>query len=333
MTVYCWAARRRLQLPDPETRLFQVTSDTQVLAHCYWQGDRRARPTLLALHGLEGSSTAHYMLGLADKALRAGFNTILLNQRNCGGTEHLGPGLYHSGLTQDAAFVIGELAHRDGLDRVVVAGYSLGGNLALKLAGEYSPDALPTLAAVCAVSPVLELEACVQALERRSNFIYQWNFVRNLKGRMRRKAATRPGAFSLDPLATIRTVREFDEVYTAPHFGFAGASDYYHRAAGMRVVDRIRIPALVVSAADDPFVPAAIFQDPLLAANPNIRLVVTEHGGHCGFLGPASGADDGYWAERTIVEFAARETSAATTRPAPGPEPQRTAVPCLLPRA
>ena len=333
MTVYCWAARRRLQLPEPETRLFQVTSDTQVLAHCYWQGDRRAHPTLLALHGLEGSSTAHYMLGLADKARRGGFNAILLNQRNCGGTEHLGPGLYHSGLTQDAAVVIKELAHRDGLDRVVVAGYSLGGNLALKLAGEYSPEALPTLAAVCAVSPVLELEACVQALERRSNFIYQWNFVRNLKGRMRRKASTHPGAFSLDPLATIRTVREFDDAYTAPHFGFASAAEYYHRAAGMRVVDRIRIPALVVSAADDPFVPVAIFQDPSLAANPNIRLVVTEHGGHCGFLGPSTGADDGYWAERMIVEFAARETSAITARPERGQEPQRAAVPCLLPRA
>jgi uncharacterized protein len=333
MTLYCWAARRPLQLPEPESRLFQVTGDTQVLAHCYWQADRRASPTLLALHGLEGSSTAHYMLGLADKALRVGFNAILLNQRNCGGTEHLGPGLYHSGLTDDAAFVVKELARRDGLESVVVAGYSLGGNLALKLAGEYAPDALPSLAAVCAVSPVLELEACVRALERRSNFIYQWNFVRNLKRRMRRKSGTHPGAFSLDPLAKIRTVREFDEAYTAPHFGFAGATDYYHRAAAMRVVDRIRIPALVVSAADDPFVPSAIFQHPSLAANPNIRLVVTEHGGHCGFLGPANGADDGYWAERMIVEFAARETSGITARPERGPEPQRTAVPCLLPRA
>jgi predicted alpha/beta-fold hydrolase len=310
MTVYCWAAPRRLQLPDPEARFFQVTADTQVLAHCYWQADRRSRPTLLALHGLEGSSTAHYMRGLADKALRAGFNAILLNQRNCGDTEHLGPGLYHSGLTDDAAFVIRELASRDGLDRVVAAGYSLGGNLTLKLAGENDPGSLPSLKAVCAVSPVLELAECVSALERRSNFIYQWNFVRNLKGRMRRKALFYPGAFSLDRLPRIRTVREFDEIYTAPHFGFRDAADYYHRAAAMRVIDRIRIPALVITAADDPFVPTRTFRDPMLASSPYITLIVTEHGGHCGFLGVANGAgDDGYWAERTVVTFAARQCS------------------------
>src|SRR3954469_11356687 len=154
MTVYCWGVKRRFSLPEPEARLFQVTPDTQVLAHCYWQAERRHRPTLLALHGLEGSSEAHYMRGLAQKALRVGLNAVLLNQRNCGGTEHLGPGLYHSGLTEDAARVIRELASRDGLDRVVVAGYSLGGNLALKLAGDFGPEALPSLKAVCAVSPV-----------------------------------------------------------------------------------------------------------------------------------------------------------------------------------
>src|SRR3954463_9341356 len=154
MTIFCWAARRRLQLPEPEPRYFRVTADTQVLADCYWQPDRDNRATILALHGLEGSSPAHYMRGIADKALRAGLNAVLLNQRNCGGTEHLGPGLYHSGLTEDAARVLAELASADGLDRVVVAGYSLGGNLALKLAGDFGPEALPSLKAVCAVSPV-----------------------------------------------------------------------------------------------------------------------------------------------------------------------------------
>jgi uncharacterized protein len=304
MTVYCWAAPRRLDLPKPEERLFTVTPDTQVLAHCYWQPDRRAHLTLIGLHGLEGSSTAHYMRGIADKGLRAGCNVVLLNQRNCGGTEHLGPGLYHSGLTEDAAFVIRTFAN-EGLDRVVVAGYSLGGNLALKLAGEHAPAELPTLKAVGAVSPVLELEQCVRALERRSNAIYQWNFVRNLKARLRRKDRCWPGRFALDPLARIRTVREFDSVYTAPHFGFGSAEEYYHGAAAMRVINRISIPALVITAADDPFVPLDAFRDPALTGNPNITLIVTEHGGHCGFLGPASGeGDDGYWAERTVVDFA-----------------------------
>jgi uncharacterized protein len=306
MTVWCWAARRRIHLPAPEARLFQVTPDTRVLAHCYWQPERRTHPTLIALHGLEGSSAAHYMLGLADKALKAGFNAVLLNQRNCGGTETLGPGLYHSGLIDDAAFVIRELAATDGIDRVVVAGYSLGGNLALRLAGTHPPADLPSLKAVCAVSPSMALEECVRALERRSNFAYQWNFVRNLKARMRRKDACFPGRFDLSRLAGIRTVRQFDAAYTAPFFGFESAEDYYHRAAALRVVEHIRIPALIITAADDPFVPAEPFRDPTVTGNPNITVVVTEHGGHCGFFAERDGqGDDGYWAETAIVEFAA----------------------------
>jgi uncharacterized protein len=155
------------------------------------------------------------------------------------------------------------------------------------------------------VSPVLELEQCVRALERPSNTIYQWNFVRNLKAHLRRKDRCWPGRFALDALPRVRTVREFDAVYTAPHFGFGTAEEYYHRAAAMRVIDRIRIPALIITAADDPFVPLDAFRDPALTGNPHISLIVTEYGGHCGFLGVASGdGDDGYWAERKIVEFA-----------------------------
>lgn len=305
MTVFCWAARRRFDLPEPEARLVRVTADTQVLAHCYWQHDRTSRPAIVALHGLEGSSSAHYMLGIADKALRAGFNAILLNQRNCGGTEHLGPGLYHSGLVEDAALLIRQIAAADGVTRVVVAGYSLGGNLALRLAGTHPPTILPTLKGVCAVSPVLDLEACVRALERPSNFVYQWNFVRNLKARMRRKAQCFPGVFDLSKLDAIRTVRQFDAAYTAPYFGFESAEDYYHRAAALRVIDRIEVPALVITAEDDPFVPYQSFRDPAIASNPHVTVVVARHGGHCGFLGePGAGGYDGYWAERQIVEFA-----------------------------
>ena len=307
MTIYCWAARRRVSLPEPEDRLLRVTPDTQVLAHCYWQPDRASRPTLLALHGLEASSSAHYMLGIADKALRAGFNAILLNQRNCGGTEHLGPGLYHSGLVDDAALLIRDIARTDGITRVVAAGYSLGGNLALRLAGTHAPEQLPSLKAVCAVSPVLDLESCVRALERGSNFIYQWNFVRNLRNRMRRKQTHFPGTFDLSGLGAIRTIRQFDAAYTAPYFGFASAEDYYHRAAALRVIDRIQVPALIITAEDDPFVPHESFRDPAIAANPNVTLVVTKFGGHCGFLAAPDGpGDDGYWAERQIVDFAAR---------------------------
>jgi len=305
MTVFAWGRKRLApKLPPVETRLFDVAADTRVSADCFWQPDRARFPALIVLHGLEGSSAAHYMTGIAEKAYAAGFNAVLLNQRNCGGTENLSPGLYHSGLTHDAIFVMNEICTRDGVDRVVVAGYSLGGNLALKLAGDFGTDAPRALRAVCAVSPILEISKCVHALERPLNIIYQWNFVKDLRARMRRKAALYPGAFPIERLPSVRTVRQFDEIFTAPYFKFKDAEDYYHRASAMRVVRRIRIPALIIAAQDDPFVPAAMFDDPALRENPCITTIMTRHGGHCGFIAHPAGEDDGYWAESSIVAFA-----------------------------
>jgi predicted alpha/beta-fold hydrolase len=305
MTIYCWGRTREFpSLPAPEDRIYQVADDTRVLAHCHWQPARPAHPLLILLHGLEGSSAAHYMRGIADKAYRDGFNVIRLNQRNCGGTEHLASGLYHSGLTHDAGFVLQDAVARDGISRVVIAGYSLGGNLALKLAGDYGDTPPAALKGVAAVSPVLELEACVRALERRTNIVYQWNFVRGLKARMRRKNRCFPDRYPLDRLDAVRTVRAFDAIYTAPHFGFASAEDYYYRASALRVADRIRVPALVITAEDDPFVPTEPFRRPELARNRYVRVHITPQGGHCGFLERAANGSDGYWAERQIVEFA-----------------------------
>lgn len=312
MTLYGWGNPRYFpRLPAPALRYFDVAHDARVVAHCHWQPKPWERPTILALHGLNGSSDAHYMRGIADKAFAGGMNIVRLNQRNCGGTEHLSAGLFHSGLTDDARHVVRELIEIDGLPAIGVAGYSLGGNLALKLAGEYGDTRPSALKAVAAVSPILEIGLCVEALERRGNAIYQWNFVRDLKKRMRRKDQVRPGRFDLSRLAAVRTVRDFDAVYTAPHFGFLSAEDYYHRASAMRVVDRIRVPSLIITAADDPFVPARPFTAPEVSANPQITVRLCAHGGHCGFVGPrGSSGDDGYWAENQIVDFIAAHTSA-----------------------
>ena len=131
----------------------------------------------------------------------------------------------------------------------------------------------------------MDLGRCVDALERRQNFIYQWNFVRALRARMRRKDQCHPGRFDL-ATSSIRTVRAFDDRYTAPYFGFAGA-DYY-RASALRVIDRIRVPALIITSDDDPFVPSEPFRDPAVTGNPNIQVLITEHGGHCAFVAEAS---------------------------------------------
>ena len=311
MTLYTWGRPRSFpDLPAPQPRYFDVASDARVLAHCHWQRKPWERPTLMALHGLEGSTEAHYMRGLADKAFRAGFNVVLLNQRNCGGTEHLSDGLYHSGLSADPAAVIKELTELDGLTSIAVVGYSLGGNVALRLAGDHGPKGpAEALTAVCAISPTMDLGRCVEALERSSNVLYELNFVRNLKRRMRRKARVRPGRFDLRPLAGVRTVRGFDEAFTAPHHGFQDADDYYYRASSLRVVEQIQVPTLILSASDDPFVPPEQFADPTLANNPAITVVVTKHGGHCGFMTESRPGFDGYWAEQAALEFVKRSVA------------------------
>jgi predicted alpha/beta-fold hydrolase len=332
MTIYAWARPRRFpHLPSPASRYFDVAEDARVLAHCHWHAQPRQAPTLLCLHGLEGSSTAHYMCGLADKAFAAGFNVVLLNQRNCGGTEELSAGLYHSGLTSDPRRVIEELRTVDRLPAIVVAGYSLGGNLALKLAGEYGASAPRELLGVAAVSPIIEVAECVRALERRSNIVYELNFVWNLKARMRRKHKAWPGKFPIERLSLVRSVRTFDDVFTAPHFGFKGADDYYHRASAMRVIDQLRVPALIIAAKDDPFVPWEPFLNPKVTGNPHIAVELSEHGGHCAFVGhdgrlATPGQEnatkvDPYWAEHRVVAFAQalREAAARTAAQSPAP--------------
>ena len=305
MTIATWARPRKLRsLPAAETRRFRTSPDTTVIAACHWQPQPAAQQTLLLLHGLEGSSDAHYMRGMADKAFRAGMNVVRLNQRNCGGTEHLTPGLYHSGLTADPHAVMRELIERDGLPSIVLAGYSMGGNVLLRLAGELGDEAPPQLKGVAAVSPVIDLEACVTAIEQPAQYVYQWNFMRNLRRSMHRKAQAFPGQYDVAPLARLRTIRGFDDTYTAPHHGFGDASNYYYQASALRVIDRIRIPALIISSADDPFVPPSIFDAPELRANPRVRVEITAHGGHCAFLSERCPDDDGYWAESAVVAFA-----------------------------
>jgi len=304
MTLYSWGDPRRFpRLPPPTVRYFDVAPDSRVLAHCHWQPRPWEHPTIVALHGLNGSSDAHYMKGIAVKAFARGMNVIRLNQRNCGDTERLSAGLFHSGLTADPKYVVEELIAVDGLPSIAVAGYSLGGNLALKLAGEYGGGAPPQIRAFAAVSPILEISLCVRALERRENVLYEWNFVRGLKRRMKRKGRLQPGVFDLSRLPRIKTVREFDDAYTAPYFGFADAEDYYHRASAMRVIDRIRVPALILTAEDDPFVPVDPFREPSVVSNPSVKVVVTPHGGHCAFVERGNGEYDGYWAEREVVRF------------------------------
>ena len=303
LAAYAWPRRFRLRAPDDETRLFQVAPDTQVLAHCRWQTNRREHPTVVIWHGIEGSSDGVYMLATARKAFSAGFNVLRMNLRNCGGTEHLTPSIYHGGLSEDLKAVVTELIERDELNRIFLIGFSLGGNMVLKLAGEYGDKAPRELIGVCAVSPSIDLAASADLILQKSNWLYHRDFLRRLKGRIVRKHKLFPERYDIADIREIRDLREFDDRYTSRAHGFDGAADYYYRASAIRVIDKVRIPTLVIHGRDDPFIPFAPIDTPALTTNPYILLLAPERGGHVAFLGSTKDGEDRFWAENRLVEF------------------------------
>jgi predicted alpha/beta-fold hydrolase len=302
---FAWPRRRRLRSQTDEERLFAVGPNTSVLAHCRWQTKRAEHPTIVLWHGIEGSSGAVYMLATAQKAFRGGFNVLRMNLRNCGGTEHLTPTLYHGGLSEDLRALLTELIEGDGLSRLFLVGFSLGGNMVLKLAGEYGEQPPKEILAVCAISPSVDLGASGDLIGQRSNWIYHWDFVRRLKNRIKLKGKLYPEIYDTSEVHLIRTIREFDERFTSVAHGFANAADYYDKASALRVIDRISLPTLIIHAQDDPFIPFAPLRDPSVGANPNILLLGPERGGHVAFIAAkrAPADPDLFWAENRVLEF------------------------------
>lgn len=296
---------RRIELPTAERRLIEVEPGIPVLCHCHWQKDKRAL-TLIVVHGLEGSSESQYMLGIARNGLTAGMNVIRMNQRNCGGMDHCAPTLYNSSRSTDVAAVAQHLVDHDQVPGFVLAGFSMGGNLVLKLAGEWGSDGPRQFRGVAAVCPAINLAAGADALHEPANRIYEYYFLWQLFRRYRRKAKLFPANFDISRLRGVRTLREFDDRITAYYCGFSGADDYYARASGANVIDRVAKPAVIIYALNDPFVRILPETRERIMANRSIIYMETEDGGHCAFVGERDGDlnYDGRWAERQVVEFA-----------------------------
>ena len=336
--------RRINGLPEAEERLFEIEPGVRILCHCNWQPEPQSKLTLLIVHGLEGSSRSRYVIGTGSRAWRQGWNVVRMNIRGCGGTEHLSSTLYHSGLSQDVEKLVGAMISpqnanfgragdpispqhanfgragdpiANGLQRIALVGFSMGGNQVLRAAGRWGTSAPPQVVAVAAVSPACDLAPSSDRLHRPDNRLYEWWFVQSLRRSFRRKAALWPGKFDAALLEHVRSVRDFDEHITARYMGFCGADDYYDKASSTHVLDRIGIPALVVHADDDPFIVISDATRRKLQANPRITFLNTRRGGHCAFLAARSrdGMDDGHWAERKIVEFLACLVSPANASP------------------
>jgi predicted alpha/beta-fold hydrolase len=303
MTIAPTLLRRHYpDLPAAENRLFAVAPGVQLLGRGHWQAARTERPALVLVHGLEGSSESGNLRGLAEKAYRAGFSVVRLNQRNCGAGEPYSSTLYNSGMSGDYRAVLAELIATDRVPEIFFAGWSMGGNLVMKMAGELGAAAPPEFRAVAAICPALNLSVCADTLTKPGNFIYLRHFVRSLKARTLRKARAFPGTIRVEGLAHVRTVRDFDNAIVAPQFGFRDAEDYYQQSSALRVVDQVSVPSLILAAQDDPVVPIGTFDVPAMRDNANVKFEAPAHGGHSGFVSRWKGIDR-FWAEARLLEF------------------------------
>jgi uncharacterized protein len=272
-----------------ERRLVETEPGVQVLVESQ-RPPGESRGDIVMVHGLEGSGSAGYIRSLSAAAIAAGFGAHRFHMRTCGGTEHLCETLYHAGLTGDLLAVLRQLGRP-----VFLVGFSLGGNVVLKLAGELGDHAEGLVDGVCAVSTPLDLAACARRISERDNRLYEARFVRRMRTRL---CAT--GRYRAADFAGLRTVLDIDDRITAPSFGFGNAANYYRTQSAIGYLDAIRVPTLLMQSKDDTFIPFAIYESAAVRANPRVELAVTEHGGHLGFL--ARGARR-FWADHAIMEW------------------------------
>lgn len=263
----------------------------------------RSAPTLVLLHGMGGSSRSGYMVGLSHKAWREGWNSIRLDLYNRN-KRVSPPKIFHAGCNRDVAAILSAIVSRLGFGRLLLCGVSMGGNIILRLLGEWNVQAPPDIVGAAVMSPLVDLTSSSPILERPSNSIYRRYFVTRLRRLVQSHSEQLGHLVDLEALAAIRHIREFDELVTAPLAGFDNAVQYYQEASAFPLLSRIRIPTLVLHALDDPLLPSKPLCHPSVLQNPAILLHLTSKGGHAGFMeANAEGDIDRRWAENRIIEY------------------------------
>lgn len=297
---------RKLPEGSTEEILVQVDIHSHILIHCHWQPDPTNKYTFILVHGLEGSSNSFYMTGLAKSILETQNNVVRVNLRSCGNTLHLTPGLYHAGQTKDLLCLIDFLIEQRGLNKFFLVGFSLGGNIVLKTATELEKRT-SFLKGICAVAPSIDLDLCVTALEKGFNCIYSVRFLRSLKRKVMKKHQLAPENFDISPLAQIKSIRQFDDIYTAREGGYLNASHYYREASSLSCLKNITVPTQIIAAQDDPFIPFEQFKN---IKTKYINLIAPKYGGHLGFIpdirNPIYRKTFNYWLDNQVIHFCLR---------------------------
>ena len=293
---------RVILLPDGDQLALEVSTPPA------WQPPD---PTVVLIHGLCGCHASSYMIRMAHKLWSSGIRAVRMNMRGCGSGEGLARQPYHSGRSDDVLAVLADLRHVAPQSPVTAIGFSLGGNLLLKLAGELQTEAATYLKQAIAVSPPADLAASVRIFSQPSNRVYEWRFIRLLKAAVAARHARFPDLPAIS-LPKWLSIYEFDNLYTAPLCGFADADDYYARSSAAPLVPQISIPCRILFAADDPLIDTTTFDAMTLPSN--IQVYHTIRGGHLGFLGIPSRPGGYRWMDAQLLEWvrAALPASALT---------------------
>jgi len=289
----------------------QVDEETSILLELNVQPDR-TRPLLVMVHGLSGSSQSPYMLGVAQKAFLQGWSVIRVNIRNCGGSEKRTPTLYHAALTDDVEAAFNYIEKEFPFSPIALCGYSLGGSLIAHTVAKWGKAPPVNLKSMVCVSTPFNLVSTSRTMHKGfMNRMYMKKFLLGFMKSMRNKAAEYPELYPQDAAHGYDDFYSFDKQWTAPAFGFDGASDYYDKASAFHVLPQIEVPTLVIHSEDDPLVPYCEPTRQAVEANPKIRLLLAKHGGHCGFFGASAATSltwtdiDRWWAENRLIEYCA----------------------------
>lgn len=301
-TMYPTLLRKLPDLPWERERIETPDGDFLDIDWLRREQPRGSRRAVIICHGLEGDTRRSYMRGMARAVLARGWDAVPWNFRGCSGEPNRKIHTYHSGFTQDLETVVRHVLDR-GYEELCLAGFSLGGNLVLKYLGERGAGLDPRIVKGFAASVPVDLAAGAERSARWDNRLYMEYFMRKLRRKVEAKAAMFPGQVDLTGYRSIRTFQEFDERYTAPFNGFDGAEHYWAESSSRQFLPDIRVPTLLLQAADDPLLPEACYPEPEADTNPHLYLEIPRHGGHVGFcdIGPT------YYSERRAMEFFALE--------------------------